>query len=139
VNHLLSLSSLKPARLAAAVALSTAAASLVGCGGSHPELGDFEIPSEVTVGDEVEATVSVYDDDGLGELLFTVRMESAETSHTAFHAEKASDDSKLGDLTLFLGFFVPGTYKVSVTVTDEDGDESNSVSAMVTANPEPGS
>lgn len=110
--------------------------AIQGCGGSDPELGEFQIPSRVTVGDEVEATLAVYDEDGLGEMLFTVLMQNSEVSHEVFHSVTGDEEVTTGDLSLFLGFFVPGTYSVSVTVTDEDGHESNAVSAIVTADPE---
>ena len=122
-----------------AATLSCGAGALVGCGGSDPELGNFHIPSQVTVDDEVEATVSVFDEDGLGEMLFTVRMADGTVTHEVHHAIEASEDVTMGDLELYLGFFLAGTYQVSVWVTDQDGNESNRLSATVAVAPEPGS
>lgn len=119
--------------------ITAALATLVGCGGSDPELSNFHIPTQVTVDEEVQARLSVYDEDGLGEMLFTVYMREGAVSHEVHHSIVASEDVTSGDLQLFISFFLPGTYAVIVTVTDEDGNESNGVSATVTAAPETGS
>ncbi len=122
-----------------AATLGCTAGTLAGCGGSDPELSNFHIPTQVTVDEEVQARLSVYDEDGLGDLLFTVYMREGNVSHEVHHSIVASEDVTSGDLELFVSFFLSGTYVVTVTVTDEDGNESNGVSATVTAAPETGS
>ncbi len=122
-------------------------ATVTGCGGAEPfpegnaaapgnapVLSNLRIDDVVTVGETLSALVQTADADGLKDISLRLKVVVGDTSTEMSDKLDGFPEGLYSfDITIPFLFSQPGEHKIDITAIDIDGNESNTLSATVTA------
>jgi hypothetical protein len=112
---------------------------LMACGGGSgtaPTISNLQLSTTtVAPGDQITGTMRIADPDGLGGLSVSLTVAGPVSAQSSVPVQGASDALTQADVPFFVNISAmapTGSYTVTVTATDGDGNTSNPLSTQVT-------
>jgi hypothetical protein len=112
---------------------------LMACGGGSgtaPTISNLQMSATtVAPGDQITGTMRIEDPDGLGGLSVSLTISGPVSAQSSVPVQGASDALTQADVPFFVNISAmapTGSYTVTVTATDGDGNTSNPLSTQVT-------